>query len=95
MIDKIKYKNITFNNLSEKDFPNLMNGDGLFTFPAAPPLATLELNSEYHKSLTSSDYVFFDSGYFVLLFRYFKGIKVKKFCFCNFLKLLFNFLKLN
>ena len=57
MIDKIKYKNITFNNFSEKDFPKLMNGDGLFIFPAAPPLATLELNSEYHKSLISSDYV--------------------------------------
>ena len=92
MIYKIKYKNITFNNLSEKDFPNLMNGDGLFTFPAAPPLATLELNSEYHKSLISSDYVFFDSGYFVLLLRYLKGIKVDKFSGYKFLKLLFKFL---
>ena len=95
MIDKIKYKNITFNNLSEKDFPNLMNGDGLFTFPAAPPLATLELNSEYHKSLISSDYVFFDSGYFVLLLRFLKGIKVNKFSGYKFLKLLFNFLTSN
>ena len=95
MIYKIKYKNITFNNLSEKDFPNLMNGDGLFTFPAAPPLATLELNSEYHKSLISSDYVFFDSGYFVLLLRYLKGIKVNKFSGYKFLKLLFKFLNLN
>ena len=95
MIDKIKYKNITFNNLSEKDFSNLMNSKGLFTFPAAPPLATLELNSEYHKSLIESDYVFFDSGYFVLLLRYLKGIKVKKFSGYKFLKLLFNFLKLN
>ena len=95
MIDKIKYKNITFNNLSEKDFPNLMNSDGLFTFPAAPPLATLELNSEYHKSLISSDYVFFDSGYFVLLLRYLKWIKVNKFSGYKFLKLLFKFLNLN
>ena len=95
MIDKIKYKNITFNNLSEKDFPNLMNSDGLFTFPAAPPLATLELNSEYHKSLISSDYVFFDSGYFVLLLRYLKGIKVNKFSGYKFLKLLFKFLNSN
>ena len=95
MIDKIKYKNITFNNLSEKDFPNLMNGDGLFTFPAAPPLATLELNSEYHKSLTSSDYVFFDSGYFVLLLRYLKGIKVKKFSGYKFLNIIFLYLILS
>ena len=95
MINNIKYKNITFNNLSEKDFPNLMNSDGLFTFPAAPPLATLELNSEYHKSLISSDYVFFDSGYFVLLLRYLKGIKVNKFSGYKFLKLLFKFLNLN
>ena len=48
MIDKIRYKNIIFKNLSEKDFSNLMDSHGLFTFPAAPPLATLELNSEYH-----------------------------------------------
>ena len=95
MIDKIKYKKITFNNLSEKDFLNLMNNDGLFTFPAAPPLATLELNSEYHKSLISSDYVFFDSGYFVLLLKYLKGIKVNKFSGYKFLKLLFNFLASN
>ena len=95
MIDKIKYKNIIFNNLSEKDFPDLMKSDGLFTFPAAPPLATLELNSEYHKSLSSSDFVFFDSGYFVLLLRYLKRIKVRKFSGYKFLKLLFNFLKLN
>ena len=95
MIDKIKYKNITFNNLSDKDFSNLMNSNGLFTFPAAPPLATLESNSEYHKSLIASDYVFFDSGYFVLLLRYLKGIKVRKFSGYKFLKLLFNFLKLN
>ena len=63
MIDKIRYKNITFNNFSEKDFPNLMNDFGLFTFPAAPPLATLELNSEYHNSLISSDYVFLIVGF--------------------------------
>jgi len=95
MIDKIKYKNITFNNLSEKDFLKLMDGKGLFTFPAAPPLATLKLNSEYHESLINSDYVFFDSGYFVLLLRYLKGIKVRKFSGYKFLKLLFNFLNLN
>ncbi len=95
MIDKIKYKNITFNNLSEKDFLKLMDSKGLFTFPAAPPLATLKLNSEYHESLINSDYVFFDSGYFVLLLRYLKGIKVRKFSGYKFLKLLFNFLKLN
>ena len=95
MIDKIRYKNITFNNFSEKDFPNLMNNFGLFTFPAAPPLATLELNSEYHNSLISSDYVFFDSGFFVLLLRYLKGIKVNKFSGYKFLKLLFNFLTFN
>ena len=95
MIDKIRYKNIIFKNLSEKDFSNLMDSHGLFTFPAAPPLATLELNSEYHKSLTSSDYVFFDSGYFVLLLRFLKGIKVNKFSGYKFLKLLFNFLTSN
>ena len=95
MIDKIKYKDITFYNLGEKDFPGLMNCNGLFTFPAAPPLATLELNSDYHKSLISSDYVFFDSGYFVLLLRYLKGIKVNKFSGYKFLKLLFKFLNSN
>ena len=42
-----------------------------------------------------SGIVFFDSGFFVLLLRYLKGIKVNKFSGYKFLKLLFNFLTFN
>ena len=66
---------------------------GLYTFPAAPNLVNLNNNPIYHQSLIHSDFVFFDSGYFVLLLKLFKGIKVKKFSGYKFIKLFVNYLQ--
>jgi N-acetylglucosaminyldiphosphoundecaprenol N-acetyl-beta-D-mannosaminyltransferase len=66
---------------------------GLYTFPAAVNLSNLEHNPIYHQSLIHSDFVFFDSGYFVLLLRLFKGIKVKKFSGYKFITLFINYLQ--
>ena len=92
---KIVFKDITFKNFHPSDFSNIVKKNGLFVFPAGPALANFKLHSNYHKALIKSDYVFFDSGYFVLLLRFLKKIKVKKFSGYLFLKLLFNYLKRN
>ena len=89
---KIIFNNIYF-NISRSSLldSNLM--PGLYTFPAAPNLVNLNDNPIYHQSLIHSDFVFFDSGYFVLLLRLFKGIKVKKFSGYKFIKLFVNYLQ--
>jgi len=90
---KIKFLEIIFNNIDHKDIKILLKSNGLFVFPAAEPLANFKKNSQYHKSLIYSDYVFFDSGYFVILLKIIKGISVKKFSGYKFLKIFLKYLK--
>ena len=79
MIKKVLFKNIVFTNLKKKDFSKIINKKGYFVFPAAPALASIENSKNYYKSLVDADYVFFDSGFFVILLRFFKNIYVDKF----------------
>ena len=91
----ILFKKIKFINLNKKDFLKIIQQPGLFVFPSGPGLATINEKKQYLKSLRNSDFVFFDSGYFVLLLRILKNISVKKFSGYLFLKLLFNQFKKN
>ena len=91
----IKFLNIKFHNFSDKDFIKLIYRPGLFLFPSGPGLSSLETSTSYLASLKKADYVFFDSGYFVVLLKIFKNIKVKKFSGYKFLKLFFNFLNMH
>ena len=75
----ILFNKIKFINISKKDFPKIIKKSGLFVFPSGPGLANLKINSPYHKALVKADHVFFDSGYFVILLRVLKKIKVDKF----------------
>ena len=70
-IKYIKFLDIKFNNFYVEDFQKIMELSGLFVFPAAPALTDMRINSNYHKSLISADYVFFDSGYLVILLKCF------------------------
>ena len=89
---KVIFNNIFFHELNGSLFKfNLIQG--LYTFPAAPNLVNLNNNLIYHQSLIHSDFVFFDSGYFVLLLRLFKGIKVKRFSGYKFITLFINYLQ--
>ena len=90
---KVIFNKIKFININEKEALKLINKKGLFVFPAAPPLATLKLGSLYHKALIKSDFVFFDSGFFVLLLKLLKDIKVEKFSGFRFLNIFFKFIK--
>ena len=88
----ILFNKIKFINISKKDFPKIIKKSGLFVFPSGPGLATINEDKKYLRSLRNSDYVFFDSGYFVLLLKILKNIKVKKFSGYLFLKLFFKYL---
>lgn len=95
MVKKIIFKKINFINFDPVDFNKIIKKKGLFTFPSGPGLATLEKNKNYLIALRNSDYVFFDSGFFVILLKYLKGISIKKFSGYLFFKLFINYLKKN
>ena len=95
MISKIIFKNIRFNNIKTKNFKKYIEKKGLFVFPAAPALASIEKSNKYYLSIKQADLVFFDSGFFVILLKIFKNISVHKFSGYKFLNLFFEYLKRN
>ena len=95
MISKIIFKKIKFHNINFKDFKKYIIKKGLFVFPAGPALANIEKSDGYYESIKKADFVFFDSGLFVLLLKTFKNINVDKFSGYKFLNLFFDYLKEN
>tara|TARA_B100002019_G_C21251123_1_gene591200 strand:- start:327 stop:1064 length:738 start_codon:yes stop_codon:yes gene_type:complete len=92
---RIFFKKIAFLNVKENELNNLFKKKGLFVFPSGPGLSTINREKTYLKSLIDADYVFFDSGYFVILLRIIKNIKVNKISGYLFLLNFFKFLKKN
>ena len=95
MISKIVFKKIKFINLNYKNFNEYVVKKGLFVFPSGPALANINVFNQYYTSIKKADYVFFDSGFFVLLLKIFKNINVYKFSGYKFLNLFFDYLKKN
>ena len=95
MISKVIFKKIAFDNINPNKFKKYILKNGLFVFPAGPALANIEKSKKYHNSLQKADFVFFDSGFFVLLLKIFKNINVIKFSGYKFLSLFFDYLKKN
>ena len=95
MVSKIIFKKIKFYNINYKNFDNYIVKKGLFVFPAGPALASIQKSNEYYESIQKADFVFFDSGFFVLLLKFFKNINVNKFSGYKFLNLFFSYLKNN
>lgn len=94
-IYKIIFNNIKFINLKLKDFKKIIKNYGLFLFPSGPGLATIHDNKFYYQSLKKADYVFLDSGYFVLILKFFKNINVTRFSGYKFLNHFFKHIKKN
>ena len=92
---KVFFKKIEFLDLKDSNFNDIINKSGLFVFPSAPGLASINEKIKYFKALKKADYIFFDSGFFVLLLRLFKNISVNKFSGFKFLKFFFIYLKNN
>ncbi len=93
MIKKIIFKKIVFSNLSINDFKGIVSQKKLFLFPSGSGIPLINKSKNYYSALKNADYVFFDSGFFVLLLRIFKNIKVKKFSGFKFLHFFFKYLK--
>ncbi len=89
----IIFKKINFLDIEEYEFDKIIKKNGLFVFPSGPGLSTITRDKIYLKSLINSDYVFFDSGYFVLILKLFKNINVKKVSGYKFLKFFFHYIK--
>jgi len=70
----IKFHNWTYNSIIKK-----ISKGGYLCAPAAFPLCEIRKEKKYFQSLKNSKINLFDSGYFCILLRIFKRIKVKKF----------------
>ena len=95
MINEVIFRNIKFNNIESNNFKRYIKKKGLFVFPAAPALASIDKSNKYYLSIKQADLVFFDSGFFVILLKVFKNISVYKFSGYKFLNLFFEYLKKN
>ena len=72
----ITYKGIKFYNYSFTKIVSKIDKGGYLVAPAASALSSIINNKEYHESLKKSDIAIFDSGFFCILLRIFKGKKI-------------------
>ena len=95
MIKKIIFQKIAFHNIQKKDFNKHIKQKKLFVFPSGSGIPLIAEDKKYYLSLKKADYVFFDSGFFVLLLNILKNIRVDKFSGFKFLYIFFNYLNKN
>ena len=74
----INFYNIKFYNCSFKQILSIIDKGGYLVAPAASSLSKIKTNKKYYNSLIHSRVAILDSGFFCILLRIFKGIKVKK-----------------
>ena len=72
----------------------LING-GLMVVPAAPALATIRNNQRYYEALLKCDFAIPDSGFMVLIMKFFKGINISRLSGVEFLRLFIKNVKKN
>ena len=92
-IRKIKILGINFYDAKYNEIKCSLDKGGLLILPSGPGISTINKDKKYYKALKNSDIALFDSGYFCLLLRILKGIKVKKFSGFKFFKALIKSLK--
>ena len=88
----IIFKGIKFYNYSFTKIVSKINKGGLLVAPAASALAIIDDNKKYYEALKKSDIAIFDSGFFCILLRVLKGLKINKLSGYFFLK---NFLSIS
>ena len=93
IIDNISDYNIfgiRFINGSYIDAMERLRNGGFMVVPSAPGLATLGSDLQYTKAVQNSDFAIPDSGFMVLLYRIFKGKRIRKLSGAMFIKLFVN-----
>ena len=86
---KIVFHSIKFYDYNFKYIINrLLNCGGYIVAPAASSLCEISNKKKYYQSLKHADIAILDSGFFCILLRIFKNIRVKKLSGYLFLKLL-------
>ena len=88
----IIFKGIKFYNYSFTKIVSKIDKGGYLVAPAASALSNISSNKKYHESLKKADVAIFDSGFFCILLRIFKGKKINKLSGYFFLK---SFLNMN
>lgn len=91
----VNFKKIKFIDIKSNKINYILKNKGLYVFPSAPGLASIEEEKKYYDSLRKANYVFFDSSYFVILLKFLKNIKVERLSGYKFLKFFFLFIKKN
>ena len=79
MTKEIIFNGIHFKNYGKNEIDKLFDQNGLIVLPSGPGLSSINKDLNYKIALQNSDIVLFDSGYFCILLRFLKNIKVKKF----------------
>ena len=79
MIKKIIFQKIAFHNIQKKDFNKHIKQKKLFVFPSGSGIPLIVEDKKYYLSLKKADYVFFDSGFFVLLLSILKILELINF----------------
>ena len=87
---KISFKGIKFYSGDYHKIKNKFDNGGVLVAPAASALANIEADKIYFSSLKKSNIAILDSGFFCILLRIFRFLKVKKLSGFLFLK---NFLE--
>ena len=77
---------ITFINGGYTVAIKLLQEGKLMHIPSGPGLATINKDDRYKRAIQSGDFAIPDSGYFVLLLRILKNIRIKKYSGQRFLK---------
>lgn len=74
----IKFYDIKFHNTSFQSIYNKINKGGYLVAPAASSLSKIFKKKKYFDALVKADIAILDSGFFCILLRVFKGLKVNK-----------------
>jgi len=89
-VNEFKLFGIIFINGNYDNAISRLSKGGLMVVPSGPGLATIGKDIRYTEAVQNSDFAIPDSGFMVLLYRIFKGKRIRKLSGAMFIKLFVN-----